>query len=121
MDIYQIHIMDHYRNPRNKGVCSNATFTSDVVNPSCGDAVTISGIIDNGIITRLCFEGHGCVISQAAASMLTEKVHGKLVQEALALQSSDMLQLVGIMLGPTRARCALLALEALHKGIVHNA
>lgn len=117
MDIYQIHIMDHYRNPRNKGVCPAATFSSDVLNPSCGDAVTITGSVENNTITCVRFEGHGCVISQAAASMLTEKVQGQTAQEVLQLTSADMIQLIGISLGPTRARCALLALEALQKGI----
>lgn len=117
MDIYQSIIMDHYRNPRNKGICEDATFTSDVVNPSCGDAVTITGIIHDNVVSCVRFTGHGCVISQASASILTEKIQGKSVQEVLALPSSDMLQLVGIPLGPTRARCALLALEAVHKGL----
>lgn len=118
MDIYQLNIMDHYRNPRNKGACDQATFTSQVLNPSCGDVVSMSGIIADGTLTKIFFMGHGCVISQAAASMLTEKVMSKSVADVLALTSADMIALVGIHLGPTRARCALLALEALHKGIV---
>lgn len=117
MNIYQLHIMEHYRNPKNKGICEAATFNSEVLNPSCGDAVRMTGIIDNKRLVRVCFDGHGCVISQAAASMLTEKVTGMSCIEVRALATHDMTSLVGIQLGPTRVRCALLALEALQKGL----
>lgn len=117
MNIYHEHLMDHFRNPRNRGTLEHADFASGVHNPSCGDSVSIAGLIVDGVITTVMFEGSGCVISQGAASMLTELVMGKTVEQALALNKTTMLQLVGLELGPTRMRCALLPLEALHAGL----
>jgi nitrogen fixation NifU-like protein len=121
MDIYKSgdsqNLMDHYRNPRNRGTIVAANVVSTVQNPSCGDTIVIQGILTNGTLVQLNFTGSGCVISQAAASMLTELAIGKTVEELRALDAQAMRDLVGIPLGPTRLRCALLALEALHEGL----
>jgi nitrogen fixation NifU-like protein len=110
-------LMDHYRNPRNRGTISGANVVSAVHNPSCGDTIAIEGIVTDGVLVQLAFTGSGCVISQAAASMLTEVAIGKTVAELKALDAQAMRDLVGIPLGPTRLRCALLALEALQEGL----
>lgn len=117
MTLYQDILIDHYRSPRNRGALEHPDFTSGEDNPSCGDSVSMYGRVKDGILTEVSFEGKGCVISQAAASMLTEKVKGKSLTEIMTLDAAFMRNLVGIELGPTRVRCALLALEALHKGI----
>ena len=115
---YQKILMDHFKNPRNKKEIKKPSFSSGEDNPSCGDKVLMTGVIDGKIITDIAFEGTGCVISMALASMLTEKCMGKTVKEALELTKSDILEMIGLELGPNRLKCALLPLEALHKGIL---
>lgn len=117
ISLYQEELMDHYRHPRNKGVLEKPDFSSGTCNPSCGDSVEICGIIHDGIITELKFQGKGCVISQAAASMLTVAATKKPLELVMAFDAPFMQELVGIELGPNRLKCALLALEALHKGL----
>lgn len=113
MDLYQQELMDHYRNPRNRGVLEHPDFASEQHNPSCGDSVALQGKVENGVVTILMFTGAGCVISQAAASLLTEYCRGKSISELRELQAAVILKLVGIPLGPTRAKCALLVYDAL--------
>jgi len=72
MKFYKELLMDHFKNPRNRGRLENADFTISQFNPSCGDKISVEGIIQDGILTQVAFEGKGCVISQAAASMLSE-------------------------------------------------
>ena len=117
MDLYQETLLDHYRNPRNVGKLDNPDFSSGEDNPSCGDSVIMEGHIKNNILTDIHFTGKGCVLSQAAASMLTESCQGKTIEEILALNKDFVLTLIGMKLGPNRLRCALLPLEALQKGI----
>ncbi|MGE0010546.1 MAG: iron-sulfur cluster assembly scaffold protein [Candidatus Babeliales bacterium] len=115
--VYQAQLLDHYRNPRNKGLVSDPDFLTDELNPSCGDRVTLSGKIADGKIVQLGFEGSGCVISQAAASLLYEYALNKSCADLLALNADAMQKLIGVELGPVRLKCALLPLEALQKGI----
>jgi nitrogen fixation protein NifU and related proteins len=115
--LYQHQLMDHYRNPRNQGTLEGPHFKSGIFNPSCGDSVAIEGVITDYVITHVAFQGSGCVISQATASLLTQAVKGKAVHEVIQLDSSWIMQLIGIELGPVRLKCALLPLEALHEGI----
>jgi nitrogen fixation NifU-like protein len=117
VNLYQDALIDHYRNPRNQGILEHPDFTSGEDNPSCGDSVNMYGQVQNGTLVAVSFQGTGCVISQAAASMLTQKVLGMDLHEIMKIDAAFMRQLVGIELGPTRVRCALLALEALQKGI----
>lgn len=115
--LYQEIIIDHYRNPRNKGTLVNPDFTSTQHNPSCGDSISWVGRVQDGRITALGFEGAGCVISQATASLLSEAVINKSIKDIMDLDSSFMISLIGISLGPTRLKCALLSLEALKDGL----
>lgn len=117
MNLYQELLMDHYRNPRNRGSLEKPDISSGMVNPSCGDAVSMQATIKDGHIVACRFEGAGCVISQATASMLTEKASGSSIQEVEALDGAEMQKLIGMELGPTRLKCALLPLEALKKGL----
>ena len=117
MNLYQDALIDHYRNPRNRGILEHPDFQSGEDNPSCGDSVSMYGQVQNGKLVAVSFQGSGCVISQAAASMLTQKVLGMNLHEIMKIDAAFMRQLVAIELGPTRVRCALLALEALQKGV----
>lgn len=117
MNLYQQELMDHYRNPRNRGTLQAPHFISDEHNPSCGDSVGFQGKVECGIVSELFFQGKGCVISQGLASMLTQECKGKLVSAIADLNKDYMLMLLGIPLGPTRLKCALLPLQALQQGI----
>lgn len=115
--LYQQHLLDHYHHPHNQGTLDHPDLSSGVYNPSCGDSIVIQANVANQEITQIKFQGKGCVISQAAASLLTDLVVGKTLSQIQALGVDDMKKLVGIELGPTRLRCALLPLEALQAGI----
>jgi len=117
MNLYQEELMDHYRNPRHRGVLPAADFSSAEHNPSCGDSVSFQGSISAGVISSVAFEGKGCVISQGAASMLADFCKQKSVAEVVALDKAFVISLIGIPLGPTRLKCALLPLQALQQGL----
>ena len=121
MNLYHQEIMDHYRYPRNRGAVAGATFSSQEYNPSCGDRVQFQGIVHKGAITHIGFTGHGCVISQSTASMLTELVLNKSIKDVLVLDKDAILTMLGITLGPTRLKCALLPLQALQEGLKNYA
>jgi nitrogen fixation NifU-like protein len=118
MNLYQAALMDHYRHPQNRGELENPDFISDEHNPSCGDSISMQGHIKNDKINAIAFQGKGCVISQATASMLTQECKDKGLDEVLGLDASFVLILIGMNLGPTRLKCALLPLQALHQGII---
>ena len=121
--LYQEELMDHFKYPRNKKKLESPDFSSGKHNPSCGDSVSIEGIVEKDPetgklkIKELAFDGSGCVISQAAASMLTQFCKGKFVDQVMAMNKDDILKLVKIELGPTRLRCALLCLDALKSAL----
>ena len=116
--LYREELLDHFRHPRNRGELPDAQVSTEALNPSCGDEIALQIRVDDGILSQIAFMGKGCVISQAAASLLTELVKGKRVEELEGLTKDDMTSLVGISLGPTRLRCALLALESLHNALL---
>lgn len=115
---YQKVLMEHFKNPRNKIKIENHNFESGLDNPACGDIISMTGIIEDGKITAIGFEGSGCVVSLASASMLTEKCLNMTIDEVMALTKDDILAMLGMELGPNRLQCALLSLEALHKGVL---
>lgn len=117
MNLYQEILMDHYRNPRNSGVIEQPDFSAEQRNSSCGDEVVFSGIIHDNILSSVVFQGKGCVISQATASLLSEKVSGMTLDDILVLDNDDLLAMIGMQLGPVRMLCALLSLVALQRGI----
>ncbi len=117
-DFYRENILDHYRNPRNKGRLENPTHTHEELNPLCGDVIRIDlHVNDEGVIDQVRFDGKGCAISQASASMLTEMIQGKTLDEAKQLSKEDILEALGIEIGPVRLKCALLSLKVLKAGI----
>jgi nitrogen fixation NifU-like protein len=119
-NLYHEQLLDYFHHPRKKGTLEHPDFSSGVHNPSCGDSVLLQGIVSDGVLVTCRFQAQGCVISSAAASLLAEKAEGKTLVEIAAYTSQTMLDLVGLDLGPTRIRCALLALEALQTGIAQG-
>jgi len=115
--LYQELLHDHYQNPRHKGVISDATLVAELHNPSCGDSIAITGNVIHDGVQEVKFTGQGCVISQAAASLLMEQLAGESFETILGYDKGYMLQLLGIALGPVRVKCALLPLEAVQQAI----
>jgi len=117
--IYRENILDHYKNPRNFGRLDRFDVTAEEYNPFCGDRIgmDIKWKMENGKwkIKEINFYGEGCAISMASASMLTENVKGKNLNDIKKLGTPDILKILGIDLTPTRLKCALLPLEVLHK------
>jgi len=120
-DFYQQNILDHSKHPRNSGRLNQPTVSREEINPLCGDKLHIDLQIDNGVVTDVGFTGRGCAISQAAASMLTEEIKGKSVADVRALSKDDVLDLLGIPIGYTRLKCALLGLKAIKVGVYNLA
>jgi nitrogen fixation NifU-like protein len=112
-DIYKDIILDYYRNPRNFGDLQNPDVRAKDSNPLCGDIIEMQLKINDGKVGDIRFKGKGCAISQASASMLTEVVKGKTLDQIKAMGKPDVLQLLGIDPGPTRIKCALLGLKVL--------
>jgi nitrogen fixation NifU-like protein len=116
-DFYKENILDHYRHPRNAGTLDNATHTHEEDNPLCGDVIKIQmQVNEQGIIEQVAFSGRGCAISQASASMLMEMIEGKSLDEAKQIGKEEILEVLGIQIGPTRMKCALLSLKVLKAG-----
>ena len=119
-DIYREIILDHYRNPRNKGKLPEADVSTHDSNPLCGDEIDIHPKVQEGKIKDIKFEGRGCAISQASASMLTEMVLDKPLNAVKDLAKDDILENIGLMnLGPARIKCALLSLKVLKMGMIN--
>jgi nitrogen fixation NifU-like protein len=112
-DIYKDIILDYYRHPRNFGDLPDRDVRAKDSNPLCGDVIEMQLKIRDGKVDDIRFNGKGCAISQASASMLTEVVKGKALEEVKAMGKSDVLELLGIDPGPTRIKCALLGLKVL--------
>ncbi|MBI3255443.1 MAG: iron-sulfur cluster assembly scaffold protein [Candidatus Andersenbacteria bacterium] len=112
MDMYREQILDHYKNPRGKGLLAFADGQAEEYNQVCGDRVQVQLDFADGKIAAMRFDGHGCAISQACASLLSEDIVGKNRSELAGLGLSDIEELVGFSLSPTRAKCALLPLQA---------
>jgi nitrogen fixation NifU-like protein len=111
-------ILDHYHRPRNRRAMDDATFSAEGVNPGCGDVVRMSVRLGaDGRIADVAFEGQGCTISQAAASILTGLALGHTLDEILDMDSEIMVDALGRDVVVSRARCATLPLDVLKEGI----
>ena len=115
-ELYEF-LLDHYENPRNFGTLDDADISHEEGNPSCGDVLRIDVKLDGDRIQDIKFSGKGCVISQAAASILTETIRGKTLDEVKTFSKEDMLKALGISLSALRMKCGLLALKVLKTGI----
>ncbi len=114
---YRDLILDHYKNPQNFGKINNPSASYKLHNSACGDVIQIYILAKDKKIENIKFKGEGCAISIASASLLTEHVLGKNIDEILKMNKDDILKLLGVTLTPTRLKCALLSLEVLHKAV----
>ncbi|MDP3970325.1 MAG: SUF system NifU family Fe-S cluster assembly protein [bacterium] len=116
MSLYHEEILEHFKDPQNFGLLKDATLTKTATNPTCGDNFTFTLRLDNdNKVEAVGFEGEGCAISTASASLLTEELKGKTVEEIQNLDKDFIMKMLGLELSPTRLKCALLPLEALTK------
>lgn len=113
MDLYRQQIIDHYKNPRNFGSFKKNNNPHHEENPSCGDRISMEVEIKNGKIVDIKFSGEGCAIAIASASMLTEKVKGKKIEEVNSIELDDIQKMLGIPITPARRKCAVLGLHVL--------
>jgi nitrogen fixation protein NifU and related proteins len=134
--LYRQVIMDHYKNPRNKGILDNS-LTVDMNNPTCGDRIRLTLDLEDNVVKAAKFEGEGCSISMSSASMMTQAIKGKTLDKALELSEifsnmmlgkeydgdldlGDIEALQGVTKFPARIKCATLAWKAMEKGINSN-
>jgi nitrogen fixation NifU-like protein len=133
-DIYKEVILDHYKSPRNKREIEGATVSCTRNNPLCGDEITVLATVDGQDVTDVAFQGAGCSISQSSASMMTQAVAGKPVDDALAMAAEfrgmmagdveptedefgDLVALKGVVKYPIRIKCAVLAWDVLQEAL----
>ena len=117
-DLYREVIIERYKSPQFRGRLDPHDITFEDDNPLCGDHIHVDLRLGaDGRVSQAAFDGHGCAISQASADLLIESIHGKTIEEVKALTKADVLELLGIELGPVRLKCALLALKVLKAGV----
>lgn len=117
-DLYREVIIEHYKNPSYRGTLEPNDISFEDENPLCGDHLKIDLRVDEkGNVSEAAFSGHGCAISQASADLLLESIIGKNVEDVKKLNKGNVLELLGIELGPVRLKCALLPLKILKAGV----
>ena len=116
-EIYKENILDHYKNPKNKKELKKYSVKHKETNILCGDEITMYIQIEKSKIKDISFTGKGCAISQASASMLTEKLKGMSIKEVKKLKEKDILKMLGIPLSFVRTKCALLSLKTVLRGL----
>jgi len=117
-DLYREQIIERYKSPQYRGHLDPHDIQFEDDNPLCGDHIEITIRVDeNEVVTEAAFDGKGCAISQASADLLVESIHGKALEEVKTMNKEDVLDLLGIDLGPVRLKCALLSLKVLKAGV----
>ncbi len=117
-DLYRELIIDRYKNPQYRGTLDPHDIAFEDDNPLCGDHIHIDLRVDEfGRVSEAAFDGQGCAISQASADILLESVIGKSLDEVKKLTKEDLLEMLGLELGPVRVKCALLSLKVLKAGV----
>ena len=114
---YREHILDHYRNPRYRGRLEQPTASGEELNPLCGDLIHMDLAVEGDRLADARFDGKGCAISQAAASMLLEELVGRDLDAVAAFTRDDLFELIGVPLSPARMKCALLPLGVLRAAL----
>lgn len=132
--LYRQVIMDHYKNPKNRGTLEDESLTVDMNNPTCGDRIQLQMELEDGVVKDAKFLGEGCSISMSSASMMTEAIKGKTVDKAVEMSHAfsdmmmgkevdmdeefgDIMALQGVSKFPARIKCATLAWKAMEKGV----
>ncbi|OJW23550.1 MAG: SUF system NifU family Fe-S cluster assembly protein [Planctomycetales bacterium 71-10] len=115
--LYREEILDHYYSSPYRGRLERADHACDLDNPFCGDQIHVELAVDGDRIKDVRFDGKGCVISQAATSLLAERLEGATVEEALGLGPADVVKLLGMPLTPTRMKCGLLGWKAIRQAL----
>ena len=113
---YREYIIDHYKNPRNYGRLEHPDISHEEDNPLCGDVVGMDFRVTDGVIEDIRFRGRGCAISQASASLMTERLKGMSLDDAKKIDKDDVIGELGIEISPARIKCALLSLKVLKVG-----
>lgn len=116
-DLYREIILDHYQHPHHHGEISNADISYEDSNPLCGDKIRVDMKVKDNVVEDVKFDGKGCAISQASASMLTDELIGKSLDDIKKIDKNFILEMLGIPLGPTRVKCALLSLKVVKGGV----
>jgi len=117
-DLYRDEILEHYREPHNFGTLDSPDAVHEGNNPLCGDRITMMlTLSDEGNVSDVAFSGRGCAISQASASLLTDEIKGRSVEDIEALRNQDILDLLGIEISPARLKCALLSLDTMQHAL----
>lgn len=117
-DLYREQIIERYKNPQYRGHLEPHDIYFEDDNPLCGDHIEVTiRVGEDGVVKEAAFEGKGCAISQASADLLMEAIHGKPLEEVKQMSKQDVLDLLGIELGPVRLKCALLSLKVLKAGV----
>jgi len=117
-DLYREIIVERYKSPQYRGVLDPHDITFEDENPLCGDHIRIDlRVGEDGRVMEAAFSGHGCAISQASADLLLESIIGKTIDEVKQLTRQDVMDNLGIELGPVRLKCALLPLKVLKAGV----
>jgi nitrogen fixation NifU-like protein len=117
-DLYREIIIDRFKNPRMKGTLDPHDYSYTDDNPLCGDRIRVDlRVDDNDVIQEAAFSGEGCAISQASADLLTETIIGRSLSDVKGMTKDDILELLGIELGPVRLKCALLSLKVVKAGV----
>ena len=117
-DLYRELIIDRYKNPQMQGNLDSNDYSYEDDNPLCGDRIRIEVRVDgNDVVTEAVFSGEGCAISLASADLLLESIIGKSLDEIKQVSKEDLLEMLGIQLGPVRLKCALLSLKVLKAGV----
>ena len=110
--LYREYILEHYKHPHNHGSLEHADMEAHDLNPLCGDEITFQLALDEqGLVKDVAFDGHGCAISQASASMLSDELRGMSTEQLLKLERQTVLDLLGIDISATRMKCAMLSLK----------
>ena len=117
-DLYRAEILEHYRHPHNFGTLEHPDVVQEGSNPLCGDRLTLMLDVDEqGVLDGVAFTGRGCAISQASASMLTDRIRGLPLAEVAKIGRQDVLDELGIEISPARLKCALLSVDTLRRAL----